>query len=95
MANLQSLLRQVLGFIRRNPSKANRHLHTAGETIKKRTGGRYNRHIDKAIGGASRYLAKQSGRPGHGSSNDGDLRHRSEDSAPENRPNGHDHRRDR
>ncbi|MFC4564439.1 antitoxin [Nocardiopsis mangrovi] len=90
MANLRSLLRQVLGFIRKNPGKANRYLHTAGETAKKRTGGRYNRHIDKATGAASRYLAKQGGRRGHGAPRD--PRHRSQGPVPEYRPDGHDHR---
>lgn len=61
MANLQSLLRQAFRFIRKNPAKANRHLHTVSETVKKRTGGRYNRQIDKATGAASRYLSKGSG----------------------------------
>ncbi|MDT0305202.1 antitoxin [Streptomonospora wellingtoniae] len=95
MANLQSLLRQVLGFIRRNPSKANRHLRTVSETVKKRTGGRYDRHIDKATGAASKYLAKQSGRAGHGAPHDRDLRHRSEGSVPRYRPDGDDHGRRR
>ncbi|GAA1775449.1 MULTISPECIES: antitoxin [Streptomonospora] len=86
MANLQRLLRQVFGYIRKNPGKANRHLHTVGETVKKRTGGRYNRQIDKATGAASRYLAKQSGRGGRGAPGKRDPRHR---------PDGHDRRRDR
>ncbi|RNL87482.1 antitoxin [Halostreptopolyspora alba] len=93
MANLQSLLRQALGYLRRNPDKANRHLHTASDTIKKRTGGRYNRHIDKAISGASRYLTKQSGRSDRGAPEDRDLGHRSGGSAPNHRPDGDDHRR--
>jgi hypothetical protein len=75
MANLQRLLRQVLSFVRRNPDAANRHLRTAGETVKRRTGGKYNRHIDKALGGVSRYLAKQRGRPGHGAPYGRDHRH--------------------
>ncbi len=95
MANLQSLLRQVLGFIRRNPAKANRHLHTASDTIKKRTGGRYDRHIDKAIGAASRYLDKQGGRSGDGAQGDGDPRYRSENSEPQDPSDGRDYRRDR
>ncbi|MDA2806071.1 antitoxin [Nocardiopsis suaedae] len=66
MANLQKLLKQVLSYVRRNPDAANRHLRKAGETVKQRTGGKYDRHIDKALGGASRYLGKQRGRPGRG-----------------------------
>ncbi|GAA4887380.1 antitoxin [Streptomonospora salina] len=95
MANLQRLLRQALGFIRKNPRKANRYLHTASETVKKRTGGRYNRHIDKATGMASKHLAKQSGRPDQRARDDRNLQHRSGGSVPEYRPDGPDHRRDR
>lgn len=87
MANLQRLLRQVLNFVRKNPDKANRHLHTAGETVKKRTGGRYDRHIDKATRMAAKYLGKQRGRggqQGHGGHNGG---------PPKYRPDGYDDRR--
>jgi len=86
MANLQRLLRQAFRFIRKNPGKAKRHLYTAGETLTKHTGGRYNRYIDKATGAASRYLAKQSGRGGRGAPG------RSGGSVPKYRPDGYDHR---
>lgn len=92
MANLQRLLRQVFGFIRKNPRQANRYLHSVSETAKKRTGGRYNRHIDKATGTAAKYLDKQSGRPGHSARDDRNPR--SGGSVPKYRPDGHDHRRD-
>ncbi|QBI56489.1 antitoxin [Streptomonospora litoralis] len=86
MANMQRLLRQVLSYIRKNPGKAQRRLHSAGETVKQRTGGRYNRHIDKATGMASRYLDKQSGRPGHGSPHNRNGGYGSGGSAPKYRP---------
>ena len=66
VANLRKLLKQVLHYVRRNPDAANRQLRKAGETVKQRTGGKYDRHIDKALGGASRYLAKQRGHAGPG-----------------------------
>ncbi|MUL41487.1 antitoxin [Streptomonospora sp. PA3] len=91
MANLQRLLRQAIRFIRRNPAKAERHLHTVGETLKKRTGGRYNRHIDKATGAASRYLAKQSGRRGYGAARD--RGYGAGGAVPRYRADGRDHRR--
>lgn len=85
MANLQRLLRQVLSYVRRNPEAANRHLRKAGENVKRRTGGKYDRHIDKALGGASKYLGKQGRRPGRGSPDGRDLRHRPGD-PPNYRP---------
>ncbi|PSL00810.1 antitoxin protein of toxin-antitoxin system [Murinocardiopsis flavida] len=87
MANWQRLLRQVLGFVRKNPDKANRHLRTAGETVKRRTGGKYDRHIDKATGMAAKYLGRQGGR---------DRRHDRGGyggGPPKHRPDGYDDRR--
>lgn len=96
MANLQSLLRQVLDFIRRNPDKASRHLRTASDTVKKRTGGKYDRHIDKATGAASKYLDKQGGRRGPGAPGGrGREGYRPGERPPGHRPDGPDDRRDR
>lgn len=93
LANLQRLLRQAFSFIRRNPDKANRHLRTAGETVKKRTGGKYDRHIDKALGQASKFLGKQGGRTGGGAPQGRDPRYGSDGSVPKYRPDDPDHRR--
>ncbi|NYE46319.1 hypothetical protein HDA32_001439 [Spinactinospora alkalitolerans] len=53
------MLRQVLHFVRRNPHQASRGVHSAGEFVKRRTGGRYDRQVDKATGAAVKYLGRQ------------------------------------
>ncbi|GAA3724692.1 antitoxin [Salinactinospora qingdaonensis] len=62
---MKRLLWQVLKYARKNPDQVNRSVRSASDYVKRRTGGKYNRHLDKVTRTAEQYLGHSNRHSGH------------------------------